>query len=85
MAQAAVPCVCASSADVLAFHVSLAELVCRFLWRALGQDGSVACTVCTAEAIDIEGPKGDGGLARSALDCSALSGVWVVGSAAAGI
>jgi hypothetical protein len=33
-------CCVPGSADVSAFHVSLAELVCRFLWRALGQEGS---------------------------------------------
>jgi hypothetical protein len=39
MAQAASHVCCVPGfSGCSAFHVSLAELVCRFLWRALGQE-----------------------------------------------
>jgi hypothetical protein len=56
MAQAADACVlCARLQRVFGFSCVSCRAVCRFLWRALGQE--LAWTVCTAEAIDMKDPR----------------------------
>jgi hypothetical protein len=82
MARTAIPkcAVCQAQPFCLTFHVSLAELVyVDSSWCMVKSGLQLGCAVLSAnDHIDIEGPKGDGGLARSALDCAALGvcGGW---------